>query len=218
MKNYKVHLIRTGSTTANEQGIYCGGGTDIGLSPYGKSRLAELLGEGIYPYAEEIYASPLLRAAETAEILFPNQGITVLPELKEADFGPFEGRSFEELKNDPVYQKWVSPTSKFTPQGVEPSEQFFNRCIEGFVKIVTHMTEAGVYSAAVITHASVIGNILAGVCLPKRPPYDWLCDPGCGFTAETNAMLWMRGGVCEVTGMLPFEEAETPSSEDEPYC
>ena len=76
------------------------------------------------------------------------------------------------------------------------------------------MTGSGIYSVGISTHASVSGNIMAGVCLPKHPPYDWQCQPGGGFTVMTNAMLWMQGGVCEAAGELPFYE-EPPAERDE---
>ncbi len=214
MKNYKIHLIRHGSTAANENGIYCGGGTDLPLSENGRAQLCRLLEDGLYPYLDELYVSPMRRAAETAELLYPGMSVTAVEGLREAGFGHFEGRSIEELKGDPLFQKWVSPTSKFTPQGVEPPADFFARCIAAFSRIVNHMTESGIYSVGIITHASVIGNIMAGVCLPKHPPYDWQCQPGGGFTVMTNAMLWMQGGVCEAAGELPFYE-EPPAERDE---
>lgn len=214
MKNYRIYLIRHGLTEANEKGQYCGSGLDIPLSDAGHSGLAALIDSAVYPYVDEVHTSPLLRARETANILYPGYNIHVDEDLKEASFGPFEGRTLDELKLDPVYQKWVAPTSKFTPMGVEPSDEFFSRCVGGAAKIINEMMFSGVFSAAIVTHASVIGNILAGMCLPKRAPYDWPCEPGCGYLIETNTMLWSRGYVCEVTRELPLIEGEERFDDD----
>ena len=218
MKNYKIYLIRHGSTEANEKGLYCGRGLDIPLSPDGTNGLNRLLDTGIYPYVDELYTSPMQRSIETANILYPGQPQIIMDGLAEAAFGPFEGRSLDELKHDPVYQKWVAPTSKFTPLGVEPSADFFSRDIESIVKIIEHMADTATFSAAVVTHASVIGNILSGLCLPKRAPYDWPTEPGCGYLIETNAMLWMQSAVFEVTRELPLlPEEELPEESDDEY-
>lgn len=217
MKNYKIYLIRHGATEANEKGLYSGRGHDIPLSDSGRAQLSELLDNGNYPYVDELYTSPMLRAKETGNILYPNQPQTILDSLAEASFGPFEGRSFDELKLDPVYQKWVAPTSKFTPRGVEPSADFFARSVESILKIMEHMTDTSTFSAAVITHASVIGNILSGLCLPKRAPYDWPTEPGCGYLIETNAMLWMQSAVFEVTRELPLLPEEEVTEEKDEY-
>ena len=72
MKTFKLHLIRHGLTSGNLQGLYIGSGTDIPLCDEGRAQLAELKERFEYPQVDTVFSSPLLRAVETANILFPD--------------------------------------------------------------------------------------------------------------------------------------------------
>ena len=72
MKTFKLHLIRHGMTAGNLQGLYIGSGTDIPLCDEGRAQLAELKERFEYPQVDTVFSSPMLRAVETANILFPN--------------------------------------------------------------------------------------------------------------------------------------------------
>ena len=72
MKTFKLHLIRHGLTSGNLQGLYIGSGTDIPLCDEGRAQLAELKERFEYPQVDTVFSSPLMRAVETANILFPN--------------------------------------------------------------------------------------------------------------------------------------------------
>ena len=214
MKNRYIYLIRHGLTRSNETGSYCGRGNDEPLSAAGESGLLRLLDESRYPMVESVYTSPMLRAIQTVNILYPGMDSSCVDELAEADFGPFDGKSIYELKNDPEYQKWVTPNSKYTPKGVEDPQAFFERSVLSIISIIDDMMAGDIYSAAVVTHASVIGNIMAGLCLPKRPPYDWGCGAGCGFKLATSASMWQRDRVLEVMGDIP-EPYDSPEADPE---
>ena len=72
MKTFKLHLIRHGLTSGNLQGLYIGSDTDIPLCDEGRAQLAELKERFEYPQVDTVFSSPLMRAVETANILFPN--------------------------------------------------------------------------------------------------------------------------------------------------
>ena len=69
MITYKIHLIRHGITDGNLQGKYIGV-TDLPLSPDGVNELLELKGLIEYPDVSKVYTSPLLRARQSANIIF----------------------------------------------------------------------------------------------------------------------------------------------------
>ncbi len=48
------------------------------------------------------------------------------------DFGQFEGKNYEELKDNPDYQKWIDSNGTLPFPGGEPREQFIRRSMEGF--------------------------------------------------------------------------------------
>lgn len=217
MKTYKIHLIRHGLTRANLDGIYCGS-TDIPLCDEGRSDLAVLCAEADFPYVEAVYTSPLSRAVESARILFPDTDIVPVEDLREASFGPFENRAFSELKKDPDFQKWVTPGTEFIPDGIENPSDFVIRCQNAMIGIINEMIAEGIHSAAVVTHASVIGNILAAMAFPQAPPYDWQCDAGYGFTVCVDPSIYLRQPVVEVIDTVPRRCDENENNaQDDPY-
>ena len=184
MKTFKLHLIRHGVTAGNLQGLYIGSGTDIPLCDEGRAQLAELKERFEYPQVDTVFSSPLLRAVETANILFPNAAHTfTVHDLREAGFGKFENKPVKELVHDEDFKKWITPGSGFVPEGAEPTEQFHARCAESLLKLFEYMIRMDVTEAACVTHGGVIMSMLSQRALPSRRPEQWMADPGCGSSA-----------------------------------
>ena len=120
----KITWIRHGMTRANEEHRYLGK-TDEPLSEKGIRFLQEKKKKSFFNAPEFLYASPMKRCVQTAEILFRRKPV-LIPEWKEMDFGQFEGKNYEELKDNPDYQKWIDSN------GTLPREQFIRRSMEGF--------------------------------------------------------------------------------------
>ena len=105
----RVYLIRHGTTEANERSLYYGA-TDVSLSEKGRAELYELSGKDGYPDAAKctVFTRGMVRTTETLEILFPNTKYQTERDFREMDFGKFEMCSYEELKDDPEYQTWIT--------------------------------------------------------------------------------------------------------------
>ncbi len=91
-------LIRHGETAWNATGQYQGL-ADIPLSEHGRAQ-AEALGKRFENiHVDEIYASPLQRAYDTARAIADRKGllIHVSEGLKELDFGEWDGLTREQL-------------------------------------------------------------------------------------------------------------------------
>ena len=56
---------------------------------------------------ELVIVSPLRRCRQTAEILFPGAEQVVCEQMRECDFGLFEGKNYQELTGNPKYQSWI---------------------------------------------------------------------------------------------------------------
>ena len=95
----KIILIRHGMTEGNLKRRYIGT-TDEDLIN------TDCL-KGDYPKCERVVASPLKRCIQTAEYIYPNVDIEICDKLKECDFGDFENKSYEDLKDNSDYQKWL---------------------------------------------------------------------------------------------------------------
>lgn len=216
MKNYTLYLIRHGITAANLNGLYAGGGTDLPLCPEGREDLEQLKRQFVYPKVDTVFLSPMARAQQTAEILFPDAGKRlVIDDLRENHFGEFEGRTIQELKTDPHFQLWMDPAKKYQPVGGESAQDFHQRCARTFLRMFEYMMKAGIDKAACVTHGGVIMSMLAQQALPRRRPEDWMADPGCGYQLQTSAAMWMRDGLAEAVRILPFGYMDPPDEDDQ---
>ena len=140
-----------------------------------------------------------------------DEGRAQLQELKErfAGFGVFENRPVKELVKDEDFKKWITPGSGFVPEGAEPTEQFHARCAETLLKLFEYMIRMDVTEAACVTHGGVIMSMLSQRALPSRHPEQWMADPGCGYTVQTDVQLWMRDRLVEAIDIVPFGYADT---------
>ena len=217
MKTFKLHLIRHGMTEGNLKGLYIGSGTDIPLCDEGRAQLQELKERFEYPQVDTVFSSPLMRSVETANILFPNATHQFsVHDLREAGFGVFENRPVKELVKDEDFKKWITPGSGFVPEGAEPTEQFHARCAETLLKLFEYMIRMDVTEAACVTHGGVIMSMLSQRALPSRHPEQWMADPGCGYTVQTEVQLWMRDRLVEAIDIVPFGYADTLGARPRP--
>ena len=95
----KLILIRHGESESNAQGKFSGF-QDVDLTERGvwqAERLAYRLRE---QPVDAVYCSDLKRAKHTAEIVFKNRGIEIIPnsEFREINFGAWEGFTWEEVR------------------------------------------------------------------------------------------------------------------------
>lgn len=209
MKYYKLHLIRHGLTAGNLQGLYIGSGTDLPLCDEGRAQLQELKAQFRYPDVPLVFTSPMLRATQTAELLFPGARQIELQDLREMAFGKFEGRPLTELVKDPEFAQWMDPTSRTVPAGAEGRQAFFERTSGMLMKMFEYLLRTHTEEAACVTHGGVIMSMLSQRALPSRHPEQWMADPGCGYTVQTDVQLWMRDRLVEAIDIVPFGYADT---------
>ena len=203
MKTYQIHLIRHGMTAEALEGKYIGH-TDVPLCEEGIKQLEQMKDEFGYPYADVIFSSPLSRCIATARLLYPDREPTVINELIEYDFGEFEGKTAEDLKDDKDFAEWLAgnDSRKAAPFG-ESNASFSYRVCACFEKIVDGIISSGVKSTAVITHGGVIMAIMAAYALPEAQMHEWLTPNGCGYTLRIDPSIWMRGRKLEAVSECP---------------
>ena len=209
MKYYKLHLIRHGLTEGNLQGLYIGSGSDLPLCAEGRAQLKTLKKDFDYPQVPLVFTSPMKRATETAEILFPGVRQIELDDLREMAFGKFEGKPLQQLVKDPEFAQWMDPTSRTVPAGAEDRQMFFNRTSSMLMKMFEYMLRTHTEEAACVTHGGVIMSMLSQRAVPTRHPEQWMADPGCGYTVQTDVQLWMRDRLVEAIDIVPFGYADT---------
>lgn len=208
MRNYHISLIRHGQTKANEEGRYIGT-TDYTLSDKGRSELYDLLDSYVYPKVERVYTSPLERCTETAEILFPDTEIVVAEDFAELHFGQFEGKTADELIDNPAYRQWLKGGMDAKPPEGESVSELCVRTYRGLHRILMEMMEQDFRHVAIITHAGVIANAIACFGLPKFDPKQIQCHPGEGFEIMLSAQMWQQSQAFEVLGLVPLLPEES---------
>lgn len=134
-------LIRHGATLSNEQHRYLGNTMDEGLSEAGRAQLSAKRKE-VEGYQDFLlFCGPMLRCRQTADILFPGKKYVMIPEWTEICFGEFEGKNYEELKDNPAYQAWLESGGRIPfPKG-ESREAFIERSLKGYERMRQYLNE-----------------------------------------------------------------------------
>ncbi|HEY8430447.1 MAG TPA: histidine phosphatase family protein [Sandaracinaceae bacterium] len=145
-----IYLARHGATRANERGVRIGRSPEA-LSVRGIAQ-AEALARAVQrTEVRVIWASPLVRARQTAEIVGRACGLAVhtSDDLCEMDYGPLEGLTEPEIAlRHPEEERAWSGELHVAPRGAEPLASVAERVVraieriraDGVALIVTHLT------------------------------------------------------------------------------
>lgn len=182
MKTLKIILVRHGACKENLERRFVGV-TDSPLDPVGVEQALKLARR--MPEAQHLYLSPLIRCRQTAPLIWPNTPQTVIAELRETDFGPFEGKTHEELIDDELYNRWIT---KPDDSGIVPEVEDAASCalraaralniLAGDVKVHRYNT------VGVVSHGGTIMGMLASHGWPERDYYEWSMGNCGGFIVE----------------------------------
>lgn len=149
----RLGLLRHGRTAWNDDGRLQGR-TDVPLTEQGKALLRAVRLPAAWR-AVDWYSSPLRRARETAECL----GIEAAVEerLIEMSFGDFEGRTLDQLRDDPALDMAALEDGglDFLPPGGESPRQVQDR-VRGWLAEI-----AGGPDVGALTHKGVIRALYA---------------------------------------------------------
>ncbi len=187
-----IRLIRHGETAGNAERRYVGA-TDAPLSEKGRADAEQRKKD---PALSRVYVSPLIRARETASILFPNAVQTVVNDLREMDFGAFEGRTADEMANDPAYRAWVDDLCRGACPGGESQADFHSRVAAAFTETVRSLDG----DATFVVHGGVIMSVLWQFAEPKKDFYDWISPNLGGYEADCSLV----GGVPVLCSVRPL--------------
>ncbi|MBQ6315825.1 MAG: histidine phosphatase family protein [Mogibacterium sp.] len=179
----KVIIVRHGRTQGNTERRYVGCRTDEPLlaSEYGEINVIEpAAGKAI------LCISPMLRARQTAEIMCPGVEQTVIDDLRETDFGEFEGRTYEELNRDPHlsedYQAWIDSGGTMKVPGGESMDESSARSMRGFAKAVSLAAHQAADRLVIIAHGGTVMAVMSS--LFGGSYYDYYAGNGEGYTFE----------------------------------
>ncbi|MFY9114446.1 MAG: histidine phosphatase family protein, partial [Dethiobacteria bacterium] len=186
--NYmEVILLRHGKTAGNLAGRYIGR-TD---EPLCEAACRHLRESDPFTVASHVLVSPLQRAVETARLLFPEAELTVCQDLREMDFGDFEGRTAEEMADDPVYEEWVrGGCTGPCPRG-ESLEGFSDRTCAAFDLAARKSIARKEERLIVVAHGGSIMAVMSRYARPRRPFFAWHVKNCCGYRARLDGSRWI---------------------------
>ncbi|AOR24262.1 histidine phosphatase family protein [Clostridium taeniosporum] len=181
MSKIELYLIRHGKTYCNKERLYYGK-TDVSLCCEGITELINKKKNSIYPLCEKYFTSGLKRANETFEILYPNEEYDLVPELCEYNFGEFELKSYEDLKENPKYQEWIMDEvgDVKCPNG-ESKKEFKERILKGFFDLIFNLKNNNIKSALAVLHGGTIGTLLEELYDNKKSFIEWQPQGGAGY-------------------------------------
>lgn len=179
----RVYLIRHGMTAGNAERRYIGR-TDEPLSEAGRKEIQCRK----YPPVEATFTSPMRRCVETAEIIYPSVPKRVIPEFWETDFGAFEGKNYEELKENGAYIRWMESGGTLPFPGGESRAEVQARVKEGFRRVqeeLREMPEGSLgMSVALVIHGGTVMTLLSE--LFGGDYYDYQVRNGEGYSFELS--------------------------------
>lgn len=159
----RIFLIRHGETEWNKE-KRLQGNSNVNLSHEGLRQARLLADQAPFPYVDAIYSSDLSRAVSTAEILAEKFGLHVnkVPELRETNFGDWEGRSIRELAMEcpEDFGKFFTDPEKCYPPNGETFLHSQTRVVNAVYRIIATHDEQNVI---IVTHGAVIRLIICAI-------------------------------------------------------
>ena len=189
----KIYLIRHGKTEANESRIYCGI-SDLALSKNGVKELENKRDyyQNLISGKAKYFTTGMKRTNQTFEILFEKDGklpeYNVVTGLKEINFGVFELKSYNELKDNPEYIAWISGNyeSNIPPEG-ESGDQMSERILKTFADFIETIGEESV----VVCHGGTAYYIMRYLFPEENKNlFEWEPKNGCGYVIELVDGKW----------------------------
>lgn len=192
----KILMLRHGITEGNNNKWFYGG-LDLHLLPEGIEELKTNVRNSFYPEIPDnaqFFTTGMIRTEQTLEAIFGDVDHDTIPELREMEFGEYEGKTFDELKDDPAFQSWTyDETGEVAFPGGESRKEFGDRIFKGLdILIGKHrLKELSVRHSGkdaftvLICHGGVIASLMHELFPGVRESmWDWITDPGGGYLIE----------------------------------
>lgn len=179
-----IYLLRHGTTIYNVEKRYQGQ-RNIPLSEEGKASIRQADFS-----TDVVYVSPLIRTQQTAAILFPKAKQIVVEDLKEMNFGSFEGRNYIEMEHDPDYLAWVKANCETACPDGERKDQFCDRTCAAFSRLVEEAFQTGKEQLVIVAHGGTQMAVMERYAVPHHEYYHW-CAPNAGGY-KLDASRWQK--------------------------
>jgi 2,3-bisphosphoglycerate-dependent phosphoglycerate mutase len=178
-----AYLARHGETDWNRERRWQGQ-TDVALNAAGRAQAEALAAKVAHSAIARVHTSDLVRARETAEIVARCLGlgpVAIDPDLRERNFGVFEGLTFAECaeKLPEMWARYVADRTR--PDGSESDQALAERMIRGVNRAVL-----GDGIALVITHGGAMRAYLRATGAPSATDDDFAMPNGALIQLEVS--------------------------------
>lgn len=194
-----VVMLRHGRTSANLAGAYQGRRLDAPLCEEGER---DAYGAGVIARAGTVYVSSMKRARQTAEICFPQARLVVVEGLEEMDFGAFEGRTHDEMADDPAYAHWLSVSGDEACPNGESRGEFCARVAHAFSQALVAAADAGEREFVCVAHGGTIMAAFSSFDEHPREYYDYYVGNAQGYRAKARIA---PDGSVSLSDCTPFD-------------
>lgn len=152
------HLVRHGEHVLAGK-VLAGRTPGVGLSERGRAEIAAVAERLAAEKIAALYASPMQRTRETAEILSDrlNLPIGYREDVIELDFGDWTGLTFDEVRAHDAWEAWRSCRSISAVPGGESMRQVQDRAVGALLDI--HRTHRD-GTVVVVSHGDVIRAVM----------------------------------------------------------
>ena len=171
----RIFLIRHGETEFNRLGIFRGR-FEVDLNDRGRNQ-AEEIGQALKSQGLEVlYAGPLRRALETAEIVGRTIGVkhVVDEAFNNICLGKWQGVPKQQVMHDypDLWKQWSTAPERLLLPGGETVEDVKRRAYARVLEIVSGESALFGATIGIVTHRSVMKG-LAAAFLRVPAPYFW---------------------------------------------
>jgi probable phosphoglycerate mutase len=152
------HLLRHGEHGLLGK-VLAGRMPGVGMTERGRAEIASQAERLAREKIAAIYASPLQRTRESAEIVSARLGLPIefRDELLELDFGEWTGATFDSIRADPRWQAWSTQRSLAAIPGGESMRAVQQRVVAALLELnERHLHE----TVVLVSHGDVIRAVL----------------------------------------------------------
>ncbi|MFJ5761285.1 histidine phosphatase family protein [Neobacillus sp. NPDC093182] len=191
-----VALFRHGLTGENKRKAYLGWNDSPLCSESKKISISNRY--------QRYFSSDLSRCISTANILFPNNDLYLLSHLREMNFGKWEGKTYEDLKEVPLYQRWLSDPISYCPPEGESFMDFTRRVSIGWDKITKEILSHNIQGCALMTHGGVIRYLLSEFAPQHSDFWSWQVPHHQGYELVFAKEAFRRRERCTLLREVPL--------------
>ena len=102
------------------------------------------------------------------------------------DFGVFENRSYEMMKNDADYIRWLETNCEGMCPGGEDKAGFSRRVCDAFEAVIRAAALNGEDTVFIVAHGGTVMAVMEHYAPERKPYFDWHVGPGTGYRLDVE--------------------------------